>query len=123
MKERIITLDGISVGQILDVYDDGKMTPSRRYNADILEFIPASEINGDLEMLWDYNRNEYPHLYSEDQDYFIMAKTNEHKDFPVSYFARTTDGGWFSMGVLRFFLDEIFVDNMFNAGRLITKTT
>lgn len=119
VEKKIVTLDGISVGQTLGVYDDGKITPSRRYTAEILEFIPISEIDGDLELLWDYCISEHPCLFSECQDFIIVAKTDESRDFPISYFARTIDGGWFSMGVLVRGKSGFYVDIMFNSGRLI----
>lgn len=115
-------LTDISIGEMMDVYDDGKLRESRRYNAKIVSFIKLANINDTIKKLWDLNRDYWGMFYSEVQDIFIEAKTDENKDFVTSYFARTIDGGWFSLGAIE--VDEAGHEflSSFNSGRLVKRS-
>ena len=60
----------------------------------IVELIPFTEANEELLEEWKQNVEECYWLYAPETDYFAKA---EYED-ETSYFVRTEDGGWFSMG-------------------------
>jgi hypothetical protein len=83
------------VGKEYHIFDDGKIKPSRHYIAKVVEVIPFKECTDNALMSnWAEEVTECYWLYANENDYFIKAES-EHG---TSYFVRTTDGGWFSLG-------------------------
>lgn len=82
------------VGKEYHAFDDGKIKPSRLEVVKIVELIPFTEANEELLKEWKQNVEECYWLYASETDYFAKA---EYED-ETSYFVRTEDGGWFSMG-------------------------
>lgn len=82
------------VGKEYHAFDDGKIKPSRHEIVKIVELIPFTEANEELLEEWKQNVEECYWLYAPETDYFAKA---EYED-ETSYFVRTEDGGWFSMG-------------------------
>jgi hypothetical protein len=82
------------VGKEYHAFDDGKIKPSRHEIVKIVELIPFTEANEELLEEWKQNVEECYWLYTPETDYFAKA---EYED-ETSYFVRTEDGGWFSMG-------------------------
>jgi len=76
-----------------NVFDDGKVRESRRYEVIIEEIIPFSEIDKETLLFWKEEVKECYWLYREDTDFFIKTTENE-------IFVRTKNDGWFSMGFL-----------------------
>ena len=76
-------------------FDDGKIKPSRLERVKIVEVIPFKECqDNELISNWTVEVADCYWLYAQDTDYFIKAEG----DNETSYFVRTTDGGWFSLG-------------------------
>jgi hypothetical protein len=82
------------VGKEYHAFDDGKIKPSRHEIIKIVELIPFTEADKELLEEWKQNVEECYWLYAPETDYFAKA---EYED-ETSYFVRTEDGGWFSMG-------------------------
>jgi len=107
------------VGKDYHFFDDGKITHSRHYIAKILEVIPIEEakniiistprkydyvtnqnvfIDMSLYDIWVDEAKEIDWIFANDTDYIIKSSIPKYDDDPI-YFARTKDGGWFSMDV------------------------
>ena len=82
------------VGKEYHAFDDGKIKPSRLEIVKIVELIPFDKADEELLKEWKQNVEECYWLYALETDYFAKA---EYED-ETSYFVRTEDGGWFSMG-------------------------
>lgn len=82
------------VGKEYHTFDDGKIKPSRHAITTIVEVIPFKEADTELLEEWCANVAECYWLYASKTDYFVKAEYHNE----TSYFVRTTDGGWFSMG-------------------------
>ena len=108
----------VIIGNTYKWYDDGKITPSREYNATITKIVPFADASEYTLKLW-AEALESDHLYSK-TDYFIEAHTDEHEDYPHSVFAQTISGGFFSMGVVieKDEKNEEWVSTWWNSGRL-----
>jgi hypothetical protein len=78
------------------IFDDGKIRPNRHYTCKIVEIIPFNECK-DNKLIKFYKKyvKEHYWLFSKETDYFIKGISSFDKN-PL-YFARTKDGGWFSM--------------------------
>jgi hypothetical protein len=77
-------------------FDDGKISPSRHAITKVLEIIPFEIAEPWLIESWKKNVEECYWLYDKETDYFIKTEFEDEED--PSYFVRTTDGGWFSIG-------------------------
>ena len=85
------------VGKEYYIFDDGKIKPSRLGITTVLEVIPFQECkDSELLEVWQNEVEECYWLYAPETDYFIMAESVG--DPEPSYFVRTEDGGWFSLG-------------------------
>lgn len=105
------------VGKEYHFFDDGKIRESRHYIAVIQEIIPIEEANKiiistprdyneeinqnvfiDMSLLdiWIDEKLSCDWLYAPVTDFIIKASIPEYDKDPI-YFARTKDGGWFSM--------------------------
>lgn len=80
-----------------NVFDDGKFSESRRYEVIVKEIIPFNEIDSNTLKQWQYEVKTSYWLYSAQTDYFIKTL---NEDSEVEVFAKTKDGGWFSMGFM-----------------------
>ena len=91
------------VNKTYNCFDDGKISNSRLYTVDVKEVIPFHEADSQMLADWKMAVRECYWLYSEKTDFFIKAENGEDGN---AIFARTKNGGWFSMG------------NFMNSGRL-----
>ena len=82
------------VGKEYHTFDDGKIKPSRHAIATIVEVIPFKEADTKLIELWHKEVEDCYWLYENETDYFVKAEYDDE----ASYFVRTKDGGWFSLG-------------------------
>lgn len=108
------------IGEKLKAFDDGKIKPSRMWDAEIIDVIPFDEFlsknkigNQTTEKLlkvWEKEVKDCAWLYAKSTDYFIIT-TPYFYDENFDIFARTHDGGWFSFGKL-FGCSRLDVDNM-----------
>lgn len=84
------------VGKEYHVFDDGKIKPSGHSITKVVEVIPFKEADIDLLETWHKDVSDCYWLYSPKTDYFIKTEYDDKEE--PSYFARTLDGGWFSLG-------------------------
>ena len=82
------------VGKEYHAFDDGKIKPSRLEVVKITELIPFAEASEELINLWKQEVEECYWLYATETDYFAKGEWDDEN----SYFVRTEDGGWFSLG-------------------------
>ena len=82
------------VGKEYNAFDDGKIRPSRLEVVKITELIPFDKADEELINKWKQNVEECYWLYATETDYFAKGEWDDE----TSYFVRTEDGGWFSMG-------------------------
>ena len=82
------------------VFDDGKIKPSRHGIVRVTKVIPFAEFTQeDIMEEWRQEVMDCYWLYATETDYFVEARyDDEPEDEEPSYFVRTTDGGWFSLG-------------------------
>ena len=82
------------------VFDDGKIKPSRHGIVRVTNVIPFAEFTQeDIMEEWRQEVMDCYWLYATETDYFVEARyDDEPEDEEPSYFVRTTDGGWFSLG-------------------------
>ena len=86
------------VGKEYYAFDDGKIKPSRLERTKIVEVIPFKECQDNaLIRTWTEEVTECYWLYAQETDYFVKA-TYIQPDIGAQWFARTVDGGWFSLG-------------------------
>ena len=107
------------VGLGYHFFDDGKVSDSRHFIAEILEVIPFEKakeltvltylhfaypyINNyedkyEVKLLdiWEKEKEECDWIFAEETDYFIKAKIEDYDKDDI-WFVRTKSGGWFSM--------------------------
>ena len=105
------------IGKEYHFFDDGKIKESRHYMAVIQEIIPIEEagkiiistprdyneeinqnvfIDMSLLDIWIDEKLSCDWLYAPITDFIIKASIPKYDKDPI-YFARTKDGGWFSM--------------------------
>lgn len=105
------------IGKEYHFFDDGKISDGRHFIATIIELIPINEakniiistprhynvntgqnlfVDMSLYDIWIDEKERCDWIYADDTDYIIKASIPIYDDDPI-YFARTKDGGWFSM--------------------------
>ena len=82
------------VGKEYHAFDDGKIRPSRLEVVKITELIPFDKADEELINEWKQEVEECYWLYATETDYFAKGEWDDE----TSYFVRTEDGGWFSLG-------------------------
>ena len=82
------------VGKEYHAFDDGKIKPSRHFIVTVDEVISFKAADETLLKIWREEVKQCYWLYATKTDYFIKAVYDDK----TSYFVRTKDGGWFSMG-------------------------
>lgn len=107
------------VGEILDFYDDGKISNSRHCKCIVCKVVPFEEANLEnilfaeyyndltdneppytLHDIWEMNKKDSD-IHEKETDYFIGVAMPEY-DEHIIWFARSTDGGWFSIDIQNF---------------------
>ena len=83
------------VGKEYHAFDDGKIKPSRHSIVRITEIVPFTAVNNKVFLEeWQQEVEDCYWLYAKETDYFVKAEWDDE----TSYFVRTKDGGWFSLG-------------------------
>lgn len=127
MNETIVNVSTPEVGKQYEFYDDGKITPSRRFTASVLEIISPEEAKTvmlplyayeesdmipttiiakgeepigetSLYMVWEENLEEHDWLFAVETDYFIKCSVPKYDEYPI-WFVRTIEGNWFSLDI------------------------
>lgn len=104
------------IGKKYNCFDDGKISHSRLYQVLITDVLKFDDIDSDLKKIIIFVQKEYDYLYTSITDYVICAVSYERENYPkMSYFIRTKDGGWFSIGELDC---DGMINSLFCSGRL-----
>ena len=83
------------VGKEYHAFDDGKIRRSRHSIVRITEVVPFASVNHKAFLEeWQQEVEDCYWLYAKETDYFVKAEWDDE----TSYFVRTQDGGWFSLG-------------------------
>lgn len=83
------------VGKEYHAFDDGKIKPSRHSIVKITEVVPFAAVNHKAFLEeWQQQVEDCYWLYAKETDCFVKAEWDDE----TSYFVRTLDGGWFSLG-------------------------
>lgn len=88
-------------GKIYNFFDDGKIRRSRLYKAYVKKIIPFNKANIHLKIAFVTNAMDHDWIYSRDTPYFIGCYIPKYDDHLI-WFARTKNGGWFSMDIQSF---------------------
>ena len=83
------------IGKTYNCFDDGKITEGRLYTVDVVNVIPFDKIDKETLSEWKEQVNECDWLFAKTTDYFIKTENGEDGN---AVFARTLNGGWFSIG-------------------------
>jgi len=83
------------VGKTYNCFDDGKISYSRLYTVDVVAVTPFDECSQSDKDEWKEKSSECNWLYSQNTDFLVFTENGEDGD---AIFARTVDGGWFSIG-------------------------
>jgi len=107
------------IGKKYHFFDDGKIGSSRHYIAECVEIISAEEAKNrffvlqdedeqigtesdiiELSMydIWKDEAENHKYLYAQETDCFVGCIIPKYDD-NIIWFARTTDGGWFSINI------------------------
>lgn len=90
------------VGNFYHFWDDGKLSTSRHYIAKCEELIKLKDCEyikigrKSLRDIWVKEKIHKNWIFAQSTDYIVKCSIPNYDDDPI-YFARTTDGGWFSM--------------------------
>ena len=88
------------IGDIYNIFDDGKINRTRLGGVTITKIIPFKDISKESLEEWKQEVKGCHWLYNKTTDYFIKATDSDDVDGEICThtFVRATDGGWFSMG-------------------------
>lgn len=90
------------VGGIYPFFNDGKIRESRRGNCLITGIVPMYNAPMDVRAWWLRDKKQCDWLYARFTDHFVFGNVSyewgESEEDHI--FARTVDGGWFSLGFI-----------------------
>ena len=102
------------VGKYYHFWDDGKTSPSRHYIARVERTVPIADsldimvphldyyleelIPKSLWDIWNLEKTETDWVFSEKTDVLVEVSCPKYDENNL-WFARTKDGGWFSMNI------------------------
>lgn len=101
------------VGEVRHFFDDGKMRDSRHYMATVTKVIPYKKASQKLKKAWKKERWSCYWLYAYETDYFVKASIPKYDEMPI-WFARTKDGGWFSIDFMGWWMSGRLMDAGFD---------
>lgn len=84
--------------QIYNFFDDGKCSPSRLYKAYVKKVIPFNKADIHLKVHLVNSALDCDWIWNGDTDYFVGCYIPKYDNYLV-WFARTVNGGWFSMDI------------------------
>lgn len=87
-------------GKEYHAYDDGKITFSRHYIVNVSNVYNHMYFRKhfkDIYDIWVKDKKNHYWIFKDTTDYFVET-TNPYDNFDKEYFARTHQGGWFSIG-------------------------
>ena len=95
------------VNQTCMFFDDGKISYSRMYQATVKQVMVYDDAPDKVKKAFERESKTHDWIWNKTTDYIIACDIKDY-DKNLIWFARTVDGGWFSMDV----------DNSWQGGRL-----
>ena len=86
------------VNQTCMFFDDGKISYSRMYQATVKQVMKFNDAPDKVKKAFERESKTYDWIWDKTTDYIIACDIKDY-DKNLIWFARTTDGGWFSMDV------------------------
>lgn len=97
------------VNQTCMFFDDGKISYSRMYQATVKQVMVYDDAPDKVKKAFERESKTHDWIWNKTTDYIIACDIKDY-DKNLIWFARTVDGGWFSMDV----------DKSWQGGRLDT---
>ena len=86
------------VNQTCMFFDDGKISYSRMYQATVKQVMVYDDAPDKVKKAFERESKTHDWIWNKTTDYIIACDIRDY-DKNLIWFARTTDGGWFSMDV------------------------
>ena len=86
------------VNQTCMFFDDGKISYSRMYQATVKQVMVYDDAPDKVKKAFERESKTHDWIWDKTTDYIIACDIKDY-DKNLIWFARTTDGGWFSMDV------------------------
>ena len=86
------------VNQTCMFFDDGKISYSRMYQATVKQVMKFNNAPDKVKKAFERESKTHDWIWNKTTDYIIACDIKDY-DKNLIWFARTTDGGWFSMDV------------------------
>ena len=88
------------VNQTCMFFDDGKISYSRMYQATVKQVMVYDDAPDKVKKAFERESKAHDWIWNKTTDYIIACDIKDY-DKNLIWFARTVDGGWFSMDVDR----------------------
>lgn len=86
------------VNQTCMFFDDGKISYSRMYQATVKQVMKFNDAPDKVKKAFERESKTYDWIWDKTTDYIVACEIKDY-DKNLIWFARTVDGGWFSMDV------------------------
>lgn len=86
------------VNQTCMFFDDGKISYSRMYQATVKQVMVYDDAPDKVKKVFERESKTHDWIWNKTTDYIIACEIKDY-DKNLIWFARTVDGGWFSMDV------------------------
>ena len=86
------------VNQTCMFFDDGKISYSRMYQATVKQVMVYDDAPDKVKKAFERESKAHDWIWNKTTDYIIACNIKDY-DKNLIWFARTVDGGWFSMDV------------------------
>lgn len=86
------------VNQTCMFFDDGKISYSRMYQATVKQVMVYDDAPDKVKKAFKRESKEHDWIWNDTTDYIVACEIKDY-DRNLIWFARTVDGGWFSMDV------------------------
>ena len=86
------------VNQTCMFFDDGKISYSRMYQATVKQVMVYDDAPDKVKKAFEHESKAHDWIWNNTTDYIVACDIKDY-DNNLIWFARTVDGGWFSMDV------------------------
>ena len=87
-----------NVNQTCMFFDDGKISYSRMYQATVKQVMVYDDAPDKVKKAFERESKAHDWIWNKTTDYIVACEIKDY-DNNLIWFARTVDGGWFSMDV------------------------
>lgn len=89
------------VNQTCMFFDDGKISYSRMYQATVKQVMVYDDAPDKVKKAFERESKTHDWIWNKTTDYIVACEIKDYDNRSLIWFARTVDGGWFSMDVDR----------------------